>query len=130
MSHVSGKVCKTVIDIIESKLEGKFTRNTGDEHTFLGMDISFLGDGKVAIATPQHIQEALDDSGENLNGNVVNPALSKLFKVRKEEKLLTSDEAEKFHSIVAKLLWIMQRSRPDLETDVAIICTRVKKSSE
>ena len=67
VSHVLGKVCKTVIDIIKSKFEGKFTRNTGDEHTFLGMDISFLGDGKAAIATPQHMQEVKDGFREPLN---------------------------------------------------------------
>ena len=119
-----------MIDIIESTFEGKFTRNTEDEHTFLGMDTIFLGDGKVAIPTPQYIQETLDDFGETLNGNVVNPALSKLFKVTKEATLLTSNKADEFHYIVAKLFWIMQKSRPDLETVVAFLCTWVQEPTE
>ena len=33
-----------------------------------------------------------------------------------------------FHLVVAKLLWIMKRARPDLETSVSFLWTRVMKS--
>ena len=38
--------------------------------------------------------------------------------------------SEIFHSITAKLLYIMKRARPDIETTVAYLCTRVSKSNE
>jgi hypothetical protein len=51
------------------------------------MDIELLGNRKVAISTPQHLQEALDFFGEVLTRDVVNPANSKLFTICKEAKL-------------------------------------------
>ena len=39
-------------------------------------------------------------------------------------------KSDSFHSIVQKLLWIMKRVRPDLETSVSCLCTRVSKSDE
>ena len=41
---------------------------------------------------------------------------------------LSKDKEDAFHSIVAKLLWIMKRARPDLETAISYLCTRVTKS--
>ncbi len=62
-----------VANAIEKKL-GKLARTTGTKHTFLGMDIEFIGDKKVAIGTPQHILEAIEDFGEDLDEDAVNPA--------------------------------------------------------
>ena len=42
--------------------------------------------------------------------------------------VLDEYKKEVFHSIVQKLLWIMKRGRPDLETSIAFLCTRVMKS--
>ena len=44
--------------------------------------------------------------------------------------MLSDQQAEKFHSTVAKLLYITKRSRPDIETAVAFLTTRVSKSDE
>ena len=43
---------------------------------------------------------------------------------------LSTKKSKSFHTIVATLLWIMKRARPDLETSVGILCTRVSKSDE
>ena len=43
---------------------------------------------------------------------------------------LNAKKSESFHSIVATLLWIMKRARPDLETAVGFLCTRVSKSDD
>ena len=43
---------------------------------------------------------------------------------------LNEEKSELFHSIVAKLLYERKRARPDVETVVAYICTRVSKSTE
>jgi hypothetical protein len=39
--------------------------------------------------------------------------------------LLDEDKADLFHSIVAKLLWLEKRVRPDIETTIAFLTTRV-----
>ena len=84
----------------------------------------------MAITTPQHISEVLEDFGEVLKGDVVNPAKSKLFTIIDEADDLPESRKEIFHSCVAKLLWIEKRSRPELETAVSFLCTRVQKPTE
>ena len=46
--------------------------------------------------------------------------------VNEDARKLNEERADKFHSMVAKLLWVMKRGRPDIETAVAFLCTRVK----
>ena len=111
VSHVDDNVIDMVVDKIEAKF-GELTRNKGSKQTFLGMDIETLPDKKVAINTPQHIEEVISNLGEEIKGDVANPAKS-FFNVNTSCKL-SEEKAELFHKLVAKLLWIMQRSRPDL----------------
>ena len=40
---------------------------------------------------------------------------------------LSKDNAEIFHTIVAKLLYLCKRTRPDIHTAVAFLTTRVSK---
>ena len=109
VSHVDENVIDMMVDEIEANF-GELSRSKGNKYTFLGMDIEILPDKKVAISTLQHIEKVISDLGEEIKGDVANPAKSKLFNVS------TSCNAEIFHKLVAKLLWITQRSRPDLET--------------
>ena len=44
--------------------------------------------------------------------------------------VLNKDKNEVLHSIVAKLLWITKIARPDLETTIGFLYTRVSKSDE
>ena len=37
---------------------------------------------------------------------------------------------ELFHTVVANLLYITKQARPDLETTLELLCTRVAKSDE
>ena len=90
------------------------------------MDIEFIGDHKVSIATPQHIDEAIADFGEELDVDAVNPAKPKLFLIDHDSPPLNIEQAETYHSITAKLLWVSQRSRPDIETAVSFLCKRVR----
>jgi len=60
------------------------------------MDIELLGNRKVAISMPQHLQEALDLFSEVLMGDVVNPVNIKLFTICKEAKLYSKEKAEIF----------------------------------
>ena len=59
-------------DNIEKKI-GNLSHTTGKVHTFLGMDINFIGGKKVTLSTPHHVDEALEYFGETLKGNVANP---------------------------------------------------------
>ena len=129
VSHVDDDVIDMLVDEIEAKF-GKLARNKGIKHTFLGMDIEILPDKKIIISTPQHIEEVVSDLREEIKGGVAIPAKSKHFYVNTKSCKLSEKKAELFHKLVAKLLWITQRSRTDLETGVSFLCTRVQESTE
>jgi hypothetical protein len=50
--------------------------------------------------------------------------------VKQGVKQLDKEKSELFHSVVAKLLYITKRARPDMEPTIAYLCTRVSKSDE
>ena len=60
----------------------------------------------------------------------MNPAKSKLFSIDHESPRLNDSKKETFHSVTAKVLWISQRSPPDLDTAVLFLCTRVKQPTK
>ena len=80
------------------------------------------------------LQETIDmfvlSEGSKVTEEVTSPARSRLRDVNPEGIALSKDKKDTFHSIVQKLLWIMKRARPDLETAVSFLCTRVTKSDE
>ena len=44
-----------IVDIIEI-FGGELMRTSVKKHTLLGMDIYFIGDGKVVITTPKNVR--------------------------------------------------------------------------
>ena len=51
-------------------------------------------------------------------------AMKNLFDTNGDDSPLNENNAERFHSVVAKLLFICKRGRPDIEPGVAYLCTR------
>ena len=85
----------SVNSMIADKIEenfGRAYRTTGKKHTFLGIDIKFIGGKKVAVSTAHHVEEALEYFGETLKGNVLNPATSLLFTIISEAKGLDDEK--------------------------------------
>ena len=68
------------------------------------------------------------NEGDKVTEGVTSPATRRLREVNPKCEALSKEKKEAFHSIVAKLLWIMKRARPDLETAISYLCTRVDKS--
>ena len=54
--------------------------------------------------------------GEDVSTLVTSLATRKLLEVREDSKQLSKKKGELFHSVVVKLLFIMKRSRLDLDT--------------
>ena len=64
---------------------------------------------------------------QDLKGNYRStPAPDSLFKVDKDAPLLNYVIRETCHSSTTKTLWIIQRSRPDLQLSMGHHCARVK----
>ena len=66
--------------------------------------------------------------GEDVSTLVTYPATKKLFEVKENSKQLSEKKGELFPLVVYKLLFSMKRSRPDLDTAVGFLTTRVSKS--
>ena len=58
------------------------------------------------------------------------PAANYLFDVDQDPPLVDEERAQLFHAYVAKTLFLCKHARPDLQTAVAFITTRVKGPNE
>ena len=58
VSHMYDNVYSMIADKIEETF-GEISHTTGNNHTFLGTDIEFIGGKKVTVSTSHHVDEAL-----------------------------------------------------------------------
>jgi len=68
----------------------------------------------------------LDDVIQDIKGYTDTPAGGNLFQIREDQILLNGEQKKIFHSLVAKLLYISKRTRPDIQLAVNFLCTRVQ----
>ena len=105
-------------DLVEAEF-GDCKRRSGSKLSFLGMDF-LIDNGSVLINID------LSKIIESTNCLADTPAPNHLFSVASGAESLTEANAEKFHSTVAKLLYVAKRTRPDILLTVNFLCTRVK----
>ena len=127
-----------VTDIIQ-RLNDKYGKVTpmvsthGKIREYLGMTIDFLDIGKVKIIMYDYVDEMIDELPTGMIGESVTPASNHLFEIRKDnddDQLLTSELSEEFQHLVAKTLFLSKQARPDLQTAVAFLTTRVKAPND
>lgn len=70
---------------------------------------------------PRYVEECLKDY--NISDSVATPATNDLFIRKDEGDMLSEDDATKFRSVTAKLLYLSKRTRPDLLTLVSYLTT-------
>ena len=68
----------------------------------------------------------LTELPEDMDGMATTPATEHLFKVNEIPTYLDEKEAMFFHHNVAKLLFLCKQARPDIQTAVAFLSTRVQ----
>jgi hypothetical protein len=68
----------------------------------------------------------LNDIVKDVQGISDKPCSMNLFHSKDDSPPLDTNQAVKFHTTVAKLLYISKRTRPDILLPVNILCTRVK----
>ena len=122
---ISHKDANVVTDILK-KLEEKFGKEkliavTKEYiHNYLGMTIDYSVKGN-------YIEQILGEVDIKLmSGSSKTPAASQLFSVDDDGVKLNKKETDVFHRNVARLLFLSKRARPDLQTVVAFLCTRVQ----
>ena len=70
-----------------------------------------------------YIEEALGDFPEEINKKVLTPAKKDLFTVDKSSPKLNEERAQILHSLTMKLMYVCQRSRPDINPPL-LLCAR------
>ena len=68
----------------------------------------------------------LDKAPADMDGVVLTPAVEHLFDVNNDEEPLDPTQAELFHHLTDKLLFLYKQAWPDLQTAVAFLMTQVK----
>merc|ERR1712085_192705 len=126
----------TVIDKIISSLKseygkvGEMTVRRGKKHDYLGMSLDFSKEGAFVVDMEEYLKEIIKDLPEDMNGTATTPAADHLFKVRENAPKLNEEQAGFFHRVVAQLLFVAQRGRPDLRTVVSSLTKRVQAPNE
>jgi hypothetical protein len=127
--HVDPAVVESLPDLhndVCGKLSPLVTTG-GKTHDHLGMILDHTEDGKAKLAMKDHIEEMLAETPDDMDGEAGTPASLHLFTARGEPGgLLDEDGSELFHHHTAKLLFLSQRARPDIQTAVSFLTKRVK----
>ena len=113
ISHRDPEVVSEVLDAIPGHF-GDLLISRGRKRGFLGMNIEFK-ERMVLIKTEDQVKEAIE-WGKSQGG--CKPA---------DSEPLSKNEADYFHSVVQKLLYICKRTRPDIEPAQSYLCTRVSE---
>ena len=74
-----------------------------------------IANGLSPIAQDE-IQQLIENFSVKIEGNVISPASDELFVQIPGDKELCKERSEEFHSVTQKLLFIIRRGRPELET--------------
>ena len=75
----------------------------------------------------KYIHGILEEAPQDMEGIVNTPASAHLFQVNSQSpQHLDQETADSFHTLVAKLLFLSKRGRPDIQLPVSFLCTRVK----
>jgi hypothetical protein len=132
LSHVDSKVNDVIINLISEEFgkESPITVTRGKVHEYLGMTLDYSKDGKVMIKMLDYVEKMLTDLDKEMDGLAETPAADHLFTVNEGQKKVSEEKAQFFHTYVAKTLFLCKRARPDLQTAVAFLSTRVQCCDE
>ena len=129
ISHKDPAVVRDVVQRIEAKF-GTMTKTEGDEHEFLGMKLLFDHQNKtVQILMQSYLDEAIQQSQLDVRRPAATPATKGLFEVDPQAAPLNHSEADRFRSVVCKLLYVALRGRPDVLLAVVFLASRVAKAT-
>ncbi|KAG7373109.1 reverse transcriptase RNA-dependent DNA polymerase [Nitzschia inconspicua] len=121
-----------VVEDIFAKLQAEFgkeaplTVTRGKVHNYLGMRIDYSVDGKVQFTMPSLVNEIITQLPASLaTGPSMTPAANHLSEVNQRADKLSQSDSDLLHRMTTQLLYLCKRARPDLQTAVAFLTTRV-----
>jgi hypothetical protein len=135
VTHVDPVVVTTILNLLDGKygqeiVGGKrapLTITRGTVHDYLGMTLDYSEEGALKIHMRDYVKKILDKMPEKMDGTATLPAAEHLFQIQDNIELLDESNSEFFHATVAKLLFLCKRGRPNIQTAIAFLCTRVQQ---
>ena len=113
--------------IIDLKVHfGCLVITRGEKHSFLGMNIE--KGGEIDIDKTEHLEEVIEDCGEEISRRLSPPAQHHIFTVNDKAEKLDEERSEIFHAVTASLFYLMKWEQPNLEPLVSFLSTRISKS--
>jgi hypothetical protein len=94
---------------------------------YLGMIFDYEIKGIVRISMETMVNQVVEDWDKDDKLCVKTPATAELFQDGDAVRIEDMKQKEMFHSVVAKLLYIAKRARPDILLCVNFLATRVKE---
>jgi hypothetical protein len=95
------------------------------------MDIECVPEkGKAEILMMEHIEEAIEAFPEDCSEPVKTPAASHMFKANENCPKLKERDRKILQNVVAKLLFVSGRARPDNKVPIAFLTSRVTKADK
>ena len=129
ISHTDKHVVEEIITVLDEQYgkETPISVHRGPVQEYLGMTIDYTQKGKVSFSMPQYIEDLLLECPESImKGTSSTPAANHLFQVNDHAEKLSAMDAVLYHHLVAKLLYLGKRTRPDLLTAISFLCTRIQ----
>ena len=149
ISHVDSKVVDETIETLRQEYEvifedgsGAMKVHRGKVHEYLGMKLDFSRRGTVEIFMYKYldnIQKTFDEAVKSLkesdgftlvarckNKATATAAPTDLFEVNEECEKLDKKAAKACHTIVAMILFVSERVRPDASMAMSFLTKRVK----
>ena len=99
-------------------------------HKYLGMNLDCREDGKVKIDMTDYLKKILDYLPIKFQGRAITPAANYIFEVNNTTRKLSKKDAQAFHTIVEKLLFLCKQAQPYVLTRVAFLMTPVREPDE
>jgi hypothetical protein len=133
-SHEEEIELTRLVLFLATKYGDKITVKRGMVHDYLGMDVDYSREGVVQLSMMNHLEKIFSDSPEEIRRSSSSATSDHLFQVRDREetdrlgKFLPPEKVAQFHHTVAQLLFVSGKVRRDIQTPVAFLTTRVKKT--
>jgi hypothetical protein len=117
------RVIRDTIAQLEARLGSTLKVTEGKVHSYLGITWDFTVPGKCSVTMTGYTADLVKLSG--VVGTTDTPAANHLFVTRQDAAALSPDEADQYHTLVAKTLYLSKRTRPDLLLPISFLTTRV-----
>lgn len=123
----------------------RVTEKTGAKIDYLGMRLDACKDGEIAVVMQGYTEKAANTwnkvnqaaaqalpnliSAQGIRTGYVAPCDSTLFEIDEDSTTLPKRQQDDFHTVVATMLYMAKRARPDLLCTTSFLTTRVQKAT-